>query len=278
MPIPLWQAALLGFIQGLTEFLPVSSTAHLALAQKLLPGFSQPGILFDVMLHVGTLGAVFVYFRSELIRIARGAVSPDADLRKRYLKLIGCLILAVGMTGAVAMPLKKLAVESLENARGMGFALLATAVLLSVTQFVGFKRGDRGRAIEEIRWRDAALIGFCQAFSALFHGFSRSGNTVSVGLFTGLSRRAAAEFSFLLSIPTILAAATVENISAYRHHTLVFASPGQLPSYLVGMVVAALVGYVAVALLFRLVLKMKLYPFVIYCASLGTLLLFLTGV
>lgn len=277
MSVSVGQAVLLGAVQGLTEFLPVSSTAHLALAQRFLPGFAQPGILFDVLLHVGTLAAVVVYFRESLARTLAGLVSRDAPSRRAAWRLAGLLLLAVALTGAVAMPLKGLAVSGMTEFRRMGAALCATSVLLLVAQRVGRSRGEGGRTLEEIRPRDASVVGVCQALSAVFHGFSRSGNTISTGLFCGLSRRAAAEFSFLLSIPTILAAAAVENLHAYRHHTGPLADGSSLPAYGVGMLVSAVVGYFAVGFLLKVVVSMRLTPFVVYCAVLGAALLAFGG-
>ena len=256
MSVTFWQAILLGAVQGLTEFLPVSSSAHLILAQRLLPGFSQPGNLFDVMLHVGTLVAVVVYFRERIGGLLRGAVSRDPAARQAAWKVALLLAVSVGLTGAVTLPLKKLALEGMDNLPRIGLALLATAALLTAAQAVGSRRGEGGRTVEQMRFSDAALIGAFQSFSAVFHGLSRSGNTITMGLFAGLSRRAAAEYSFLLSIPTILAAAAVENVSEYR-------AAGHV----------AVVGYFAVAALLRLVVAMKLQVFIIYCALLGTAVL-----
>ena len=218
MSVSVGQAVLLGAVQGLTEFLPVSSTAHLALAQRFLPGFAQPGILFDVLLHVGTLAAVVVQFRERIARTFAGLASSDAPARRAAWRLTGLLLLAVALTGAVAMPLKGMAVAGMTEFRRMGAALCATSVLLLAAQSVGRRRGEGGLTLEEIRPRDASAIGACQALSAIFHGLSRSGNTIAVGLFSGLSRKAAAEFSFLLSIPTILAAAAPHLVPAYRQH------------------------------------------------------------
>jgi undecaprenyl-diphosphatase len=273
MSVTLGQAILLGVVQGLTEFLPVSSTAHLALAQRFLPGFEQPGILFDVLLHVGTLFAVVVYFRSRIAATLAGVVSADAAERRKAWKLVGLLVLAVGLTGLLTMPLKRFAIEGMTEFRRMGVALLGTAALLFVAQRVGDARGDGGRALEEMRPRDAALVGACQSVSAILHGFSRSGNTISVGLFAGLSRRAAADFSFLLSIPTILAAAAVENLHAYHHRTGPLVEGGSLPAYAAGMAVAAAVGYLAISTLLRMVVSMRLWPFIVYCAAVGLFLI-----
>ena len=274
MSVTLGQAVLLGVVQGLTEFLPVSSTVHLALVQRFLPGFAQPGILFDVLLHVGTLFAVVVYFRSRIAATLAGVVSADTAERRKSRKLVGLIILAVALTGVVTLPLQRFALEGMTEFRRMGAALLGTAVLLLVAQRVGDARGDGGRALEEMRPRDAAFVGACQSVSAVLHGFSRSGNTISVGLFAGLSRRAAAEFSFLLSIPTILAAAAVENLRAYRHESGPMADGSSLAAYLVGMLVAAAVGYFAVSALLRIVVSMRLWPFIVYCALLGLALVF----
>jgi undecaprenyl-diphosphatase len=273
MSVTFWQAILLGALQGLTEFLPVSSSAHLILAQRLLPGFSQPGILFDVMLHVGTLVAVVVYFREKIGSLLRGAVSRDPAARRAAWKVALLLAVSVGLTGAVTLPLKKIALEGMDDLPRIGLALLATSVLLTVAQAVGARRGDGGRTLEEMRFSDAALIGGFQSFSALFHGLSRSGNTITMGLFSGLSRRAAAEYSFLLSIPTILAAALVENVSEYRATGHLVTSGSHLGVYLAGMATAAVVGYFAVAALLRLVVAMKLQPFILYTALLGTAVL-----
>src|SRR5450432_1817068 len=157
MSVTIGQAVLLGVLQGLTEFLPVSSTAHLALAQRFLPGFAQPGILFDVLLHVGTLFALLVYFRLRIAATLGGTISSDASERRRAWKLIGLLVLAVGLTGLVTMPLKRFAIEGMTDFRRMGVALLCTSVLLFVAQRVGRARGEGGRSLDDIRPRDAAL-------------------------------------------------------------------------------------------------------------------------
>ena len=274
MSVTFWQAILLGALQGLTEFLPVSSSAHLILVQRLLPGFSQTGILFDVMLHVGTLVAVVIYFREKIGALLRGAVSRDARARRAAWRVALLLAVSVGLTGVLTLPLKKFALEGMDNLTRMGLALLTTSALLAVAQAVGRRRGDGGRTLEEMRLFDAALIGAFQSLSALFRGLSRSGNTISMGLFTGLSRRAAAEYAFLLSVPTILAAALVENVSEYRETGHLVTAGSHAGIYLAGMAAAAVVGYVAVAALLRLVVSMKLQPFVVYCAVLGSAVLY----
>jgi undecaprenyl-diphosphatase len=183
------------------------------------------------------------------------------------------LAVSVGLTGAVTLPLKELALEGMESLPKIGLALLATSGLLAAAQAVGARRGEGGRTLEEMRFSDAALLGAFQSLSAIFHGFSRSGNTISMGLFAGLSRRAAAEYSFLLSVPTILAAALVENVSEYRATGHLVTHGNHLSVYLAGMATAAVVGYAAVAGLLRLVVSMKLQPFIVYTALLGSAVL-----
>ena len=273
MSVTFWQAILLGALQGLTEFLPVSSSAHLVLVQRLLPGFSQPGILFDVMLHVGTLVAVVVFFREKIGGVLRGLVARDAAARRPAWRLVLLLGVSVALTGAVTLPRKGFALEGMESLPRIGLALLATALLLGAAQVVGRRRGDGGRPIEELRLSDAVLIGTFQSFSALFRGLSRSGNTIAMGLFAGLSPRAAAEYAFLLSVPTILAAAAVENVGEYRATGHLVTAGSHAGIYLAGMATAAVVGYAAIAALLRLVVSMKLQPFVVYCAVLGTAVL-----
>jgi undecaprenyl-diphosphatase len=273
MSVTFWQAILLGALQGLTEFLPVSSSAHLILAQRLLPGFSQPGILFDVMLHVGTLVAVVVYFREKIGGLLGDSVSRDAAARRAAWKVAGLLAVSVAATGVLTLPLKQFALAGMDDLPRMGLGLLATSGLLAAGQAVGTRRGEGGRTLEEMRFSDALLIGAFQTLSALFRGLSRSGNTITMGLFTGLSRRAAAEYAFLLSVPTILAAALVENVSEYRATGHLVTDGSHLGVYLAGMATAAVVGYAAVATLLNVVVSMKLQPFVLYCALLGTAVL-----
>jgi undecaprenyl-diphosphatase len=141
------------------------------------------------LLHVGTLAAVVAYFRERLARTACGLLARDPLEKRAAWKLVGLLALAVALTGAVALPLRTLAVETMTDYRRIGGSLCATAILLSAAQAVGTRRGAAGRTLSELRVRDAALVGVCQAASAVFHGLSRSGNTIAVGLFSGLSRR-----------------------------------------------------------------------------------------
>jgi len=189
-----WQAVLLGTIQGLTEFLPVSSRGHLALAQALMPGFSQPGLVFDVSLHLGTVVAIMALEWQKIVEA----------VRERYLLRLGAhLVLAMAATSALALPLRRWAEESIRYPLLIAAGFVVTAVLLIAVRSAG------GR-IEgpSMTWGASAFVGLAQGVVVLLPGMSRSGTTIVAGLGAGLSRRWAADFSFLLSVPAILGAAT----------------------------------------------------------------------
>ena len=274
MSVSVGQAVLLGTVQGLTEFLPVSSTAHLALAQRFLPGFAQPGILFDVLLHVGTLAAVVVYFRERIARTFAGLASTDAAARRAAWRLAGLLVLAVALTGARRDAAEAPRDRGDDGVPAHGRRAAARRPCCSSSRNAWAARAARAAARSKRSARATRpLVGACQSLSAILHGFSRSGNTISVGLFSGLSRRAAAEFSFLLSIPTILAAAAVENLHAYRHHTGPLSDGCSLPG------LSRRHGRLGGRRLLRsrippeVVISMRLTPFIVYCAALGLVLL-----
>ena len=193
----LWQAALLGVLQGLTEFLPVSSSGHLALAQMLIPGFEQPGVVFDATLHAGTAGAV-VWFERRSILSWLGS-SPGR-------RLLGLLVLGTIATVVVAFPLRRVAVAAFSQPLWVGFGLLLTGVIVATTRFLPGGSGNESTTT----WRQALAIGLAQGM-AVFPGLSRSGVTIAASLGTGLDRGWAARFSILLSVP-IIAVVTVGQI------------------------------------------------------------------
>jgi len=181
----LWQAVLLGVLQGLTEFLPVSSSGHLALAQMLIPGFQQPGVVFDATLHVGTAGAV-VWFERRRILSWLGSSSGR--------RLLALLVLGTIATVVVAFPLRRVAVAAFSQPLWVGFGLLLTGVIVATTRFLPGGSGNESTTT----WRQALAIGLAQGM-AVFPGLSRSGVTIAASLGTGLDRGWAARFSFLLS-------------------------------------------------------------------------------
>ncbi|MGC8915963.1 MAG: undecaprenyl-diphosphate phosphatase [Thermoanaerobaculum sp.] len=246
-------AILLGVLQGLTEFLPVSSSGHLALAQMLIPGFSQPGLAFDLVLHLGTVVSVLALEWGRLREALRQGHAP---------RLAGLLLVGTAATAALAFPLRSWAEGAFSKplAVAAGFAL--TAVLL-----VTFGRGDGGG--EELpTWKQALAVGLGQGV-AVFPGLSRSGTTISVALACGVNRRWAADFSFLLSIPAVAGAALVEAVR--EREALLAASSQWEMAALLGFVAAAGAGLAALCAVKRLVQQGRLAVFAFYLVPLAAL-------
>ena len=260
----LFSAIVLGCLQGLTEFLPVSSSAHLALAQLLMPGFQQPGLVFDVALHLGTTAAVLALEWRRLWDAFRG----------RYLlRMTGQLGAATVVTAAVGLPLRRTAERAFEQPLVVAAGLALTGLLLlSLTRL----RGDSGGPAN-MPWRAAVLVGLTQGV-AVMPGVSRSGSTIVVGVRSGLERRWAADFSFLLSVPAILGAAVVEG---WSHRAALVAAPAALWwTATSGAVAAALVGGAALLAVRRRVHGGRLHLFAYYVLPLAvvTVVLRLAGV
>jgi undecaprenyl-diphosphatase len=273
----LFHAILLGIIQGLTEFLPVSSTAHLTLAENLLFGRSMP-LAFDVLLHVGTLLALVVYFRQDLARILRGLAGRDPE----GFRLGLCLLVGMVPTVVFALGTRHFKEIAKEHIWVYGACLLLTAALLYGANVVAQRRP--GRALEGVGVWDALAVGSIQGLGGGF-GLSRSGSTLSVGVFRGLSLPASLRFSFLLGIPTIAGAAVLEGwklVKPLLHHQalpqeLLF-PPGSMNPALacaVGVLASAVSGYLAIGLLERFTRRPKLTGFALYCVGIGTVLLLL---
>ena len=243
------QAVFLAMVQGLTEFLPVSSSGHLVIFQKLLG--LEPPVLFDVLVHVGTLGAVVVYFRKELFKLSRQTI---------WLVVIGTVPAVV-----VGLLLQPYLVQIFDSLRSIGMALLITAGLLFLSQ--GFKPLNKG--FKQMGWSDGVLVGLFQAL-AILPGVSRSGVTIAVGLSRKLKRETAFRFSFFLAIPAILGALFLQM------PTLILSPCGYLGQAILGMVVAGIVGYISLKILENFLLKAKFWVFGFYCLCLGIgILLFL---
>jgi len=252
-------AVLLGLLQGLTEFLPVSSSGHLALAQAVVPGFHQPGVLFDAMLHVGTATAVVWYERDQ---IRRWTVSLEGR------RILGLLVIGTLATAVVGFALKRVATEAFHKPAWVGAALIVTGLVVASTKFM--PGGDRGE--DRTTWRQVVLIGLVQGI-AVFPGFSRSGFTISAGLGAGLDRAWAARFSFLLGVPAI-AGATLFELLAQRHELASVPASFWLACG-VGGVAAALSGYVALIIVLQMVSASTFHRFAWYCIPLGMLVLVL---
>lgn len=270
-------AILLGIVQGLTEFLPVSSTAHLTLVENLLLKQSMP-LAFDVLLHVGTLAALIVYFRKELAKILAGLLGRDAE----GFKLAKWLFIAMVPTVGFALLTKGFKVAAKEHIWVYGVCLLLTAGMLFAANELA-KRADR-RTLREAGLWDALAIGSIQGIGGGF-GLSRSGSTIAMGVFRGLRLPDSTRFSFLLGIPTIAGAASLEGwklIKVFLHHQplppeMAFPAGSISPvaACIIGVIASAISGYAAIGLLDRFTREPKLKGFAVYCVLIGLVLIFM---
>jgi undecaprenyl-diphosphatase len=261
-------ALLLGLLQGLTEFLPVSSSGHLVLAQSLIPGFSQPGVLFDVALHLGTLVAVFVYFWKDLWAMVLSLFSPESAETTANRRLLWLLIVGSVPTAVIGLLFRKRFEDMFTDIQGAGLWLIITGVLLFITDRVSI----RGRGLSAMGLIDALVIGTAQGLS-IIPALSRSGATIAAGVFLGLERDLLVRYSFLLSIPAV-AGAFVLQLMVHRHEVL---QGIDLLAYSVGTLAAAVVGYWSIAVLLNMTRSRRLSVFAYYCWIVGGLAFFLAA-
>lgn len=253
-------AVVLGVIQGVTEFLPVSSSGHLALAQMIIPGFSQPGVVFDAMLHVGTAAAVIWYERREIQRWLTSAAGR---------RLAGLLVLGTLATAVVAFPIKNVAEAAFLRPMWVGFALLVTGAVVALTKWLpGGPRDENGTT-----WKQAAVVGLVQGL-AVFPGLSRSGLTISSALGAGLDRSWAARFSFLLGVPAIAGVAVLEVVG--ERHALAAAGSEYWAACFIGAVAAGFAGFFALTIVIKTLSSRVFHRFSWYCLPLGLLVIVLT--
>ncbi len=255
-----WYSPLLGLLQGLTEFLPVSSSGHLALVQMLIRGFEQPGVVFDAMLHVGTALAVVWYERHQIVRWIG---HPEG------LRLLGLLAVGTLATGVLAFPLRGLAESAFERAALVGVFLIMTGCVVAGTRALAGGSSDQATTT----WKQALVVGLIQGV-AVFPGISRSGVTIAASLAAGLDRAWAARFSFLMSVPTILAVTVLEVIG--ERDQITGAGPGFLIACVVGALVAGVAGYVALGIVVRTLSSHSFHRFAWYCLPVGLLVLALS--
>ncbi|MEN8708035.1 undecaprenyl-diphosphatase [Nocardioides marinisabuli] len=267
--LDLLKAVVLGLIQGLTEFLPISSSAHLRIFPELF-GWGDPGAAFTAVVQIGTELAVLIYFRHDIWRIAstwlRSLVQPEwrghVDARMGWYIIVGSLPIVV-----LGIALKDVIEQDFRSLWIIGTTLIVLGLVLGIAD----KFGRNDRAIKKMGLRDALLMGLAQA-AALVPGVSRSGATISMGRFLGFERAAATRFAFLLAIPAVVGAGLFQLSEI----------PGGDNAYgwgptLVGTVVSFIVGYAAIAWLLRYVSTNSYTPFVIYRVLLGSAVLVLLG-
>ncbi len=267
-----FQAIILGIIQGLTEFLPISSSGHLVLFQQFF-GLKEPELYFDISVHLGTMVAVFIYFirdiQAILSSVTRSTVlffSQKASLSDLYqepdFKLAILIVIGSVPTAIIGVLFKKISDQLFSSLSIVGVTLIITGLILWATRFVK----SEGKPIGGFSAKDALSIGVMQGL-AIIPGISRSGSTIAVGLFLGLNRETAARFSFLLSIPAIMGAAVLilKDISEGM------AIP--VKEMLIGGVTACVIGYLSLRFLVYIVKKGQMYFFAPYCFLVGFLIL-----
>ncbi len=281
----LLQAILMGIIQGITEFLPVSSSGHLAIFKELFQVDLQTGILFDVMLHLGTLLAVFIVYFKDIKRLVIESFALLYDcilnlkifisnkihknneeyrpiVRNAYRKFVILVIFSTIPTGIIGYAAKDL-IEAVSKILIVpGVCLIITGILL----FIADKYNDGTKTPKQVSYNNAFIIGICQGIATL-PGISRSGATITACLVSGFDKKFAVKYSFIMSIPAILGAAVLE----LKDITTMNVTPIEIINYMIGALVAAVVGYICIKTMLVVVRRKKFKFFAIYCLLAGTL-------
>ena len=272
----LFYSILLGIIQGITEFLPVSSTAHLTIAGSLLglisPDRPHEWTAFIAVIQIGTMAAVVIYFFRDLVEIVKGffidgiryVQSPSNGLgraRMGWYIILGTLPVAV-----IGLAFKKVIEGNLTKSLTV---IGISAIVLALILWLAEKVGSRKKEMANVTWLDSLIVGFAQSL-ALIPGSSRSGTTITAGLFLGINRADAARFSFLLSVPAVFASGMLE-LYEMRH----FMHDLGIVNVVVATLVSGIVGYASIAFLLRYLKTHTTYVFIFYRIALGSLLLFM---
>ena len=256
----IFQAIVFGAVQGFTEFLPVSSTAHLILLPWFM-GWPDPGLSFDVALHLGTLVALLLYFRADWIALVAAALQFVRGRTSDPKARMALFIVVATIPGALAGALFENTVETALRAPPIIALMLAAMALVLV---VAELKGRRKKDLEQISWPDAIAVGLAQAL-ALVPGVSRSGATITAGLFADMKRETAARFSFYLSAPIIAGAVAKKTLDILRIGLTV----DQMTPFIAGIMSAGIVGYLSIAFLLRYLQTHNTFLFVYYRIALA---------
>jgi undecaprenyl-diphosphatase len=265
--MPLYQVVVLALIQGITEFLPISSTAHLALAPWLL-GWTDPGLTFDIALHVGTLLAILVYFFRTWLQIIAQAIGfhyGEDDALRRNPGILWLLVVGSIPIGIFGYVFGKQAETTWRSPVVIGAMMVAVGILM----WLGERAGSRKKDLSAVTLTDSLAIGAAQAV-AIIPGTSRSGITITAGLFRNLDRPTAARFSFLLSAPAIAAAAAKALHDLMKHGGI---PAGMHTPLALGIVISAVSGLAVIALLLRFLQRHTLYFFIYYRIIFGIIVI-----
>jgi len=261
----LFQIIALAILQGLTEFLPISSSAHLILL-PIITGWQDQGLAFDVAVHVGTLAAVIIYFRQTLVILFKDWFQSViqrqlvGDSKLAWAILFGTI--PVGLAGLLLS-------DVIESSLRSPLVIAATTITFGLLLGWADWQGKRQRNEHQLTWQDVLIVGVAQAV-ALIPGTSRSGITMTAGLILGLSREAAARFSFLLSIPVIFLAGSLKTVELIQSD-----ASSDWSAILIGTTLSALIAFICIHLFLKLLEKMGMWPFVVYRLILGVILIWL---
>ena len=262
------QAIVLGIVQGLTEFLPVSSSGHLRIVPALL-GWDDPGASFTAVIQLGTAAAVVIYFWSDLWRITTAWFASLRDPARRSdldARMGWYLIIATIPIGLLGLAFKNQITSGARDLRIIATALIVLGLVLLAAERVG----KRTKEVSDLTTRDGVAVGLSQCL-ALIPGMSRSGSTISAGMFLGYTREAAARFSFLLSVPAVVLSGLFELKDIGKPVEVGQSVPGAVPTA-IALVVSFVVGYAAIAWLLRYLVRHSTMVFVVYRVALGLLL------
>ena len=254
------EAIILGAVQGITEFLPISSSGHLVILQKIF-NISEPTLLFDTMLHLGTLFAVFIVLWKDIIRILKNPIQP----------ITGLLIIATIPIVIIAVLFKDFIEETFSSASYLGFFFLVTASALFISEYLSRREG-KTRNESEMNWKDALIIGVLQGI-AIMPGISRSGLTLSGALSRKLERGFAARFSFLMSIPAVLGALLFHLKNVIKSDTLSITNNSLFLPMIAGTLTALVIGILSVRLMLKIVKEKSLKGFAIYVTIIGVIVI-----
>ncbi len=266
----LFEAIVLGIVQGLTEFLPISSTAHLRIVPALA-GWEDPGAAFSAIVQIGTLAAVLAYFHRDIIDISKAFINgirKGKPFETQDSKM--AWMIAAGTVPIVVFGLLfKTEIEtSLRSLYWISAALIVLALMLTLAEWLMKQRSKKGlptKSMQQIGWKEALLIGLLQSI-ALIPGSSRSGVTITGGLFLNLSRETAARFSFLLSLPAVFAAGIYQ---LYETRDVLMASSSELVNLIAATFFAGVIGYLSIAFLISYLKKHTTSLFILYRIALG---------
>ncbi len=275
MVLDLIKAAILGTVQGVTEFLPVSSTGHLILFEDLLNvDQDQYGLPFDAALHLGTLVSVLLFFGMRWVRLAQGGlrVLRDRSLADDEGRLAWLLVIATIPAAVIGLALEDLAEDAFRSTVLVASMLIAFSAVFIVAEAVG----RRQRTMVDLSWKDAVIVGFAQSL-ALVPGVSRSGAPISAGLFRNVERREAASFAFLLSAPIIAGAGLKQSVDVMRDFADGRLGGEDAAFFAVGFAVAAIVGYASMKVLLHFLTSHRLNAFAFYRVGLGLFVFAMLG-